>query len=577
MKKALKAVMVLLIIALTLMSVCLSEQEGWDCPGCGRTGLTGNFCGHCGTKRPETKSSSTTEMDETQTNISDMTVQSWTGYEEGINYVIKDQGSKGWLLILNELPYDAKQLESEVTKLLDTLTMQDVVCYVFNEAALKYAGLNEPEQIMGDLLTIEHMENANEMGCIAFELKEGDLSAADISAVSAPLFLYIIPVGTDTVHTHIAVVIPGYAETCTTTGLTDGSRCSVCGEILSEQTVIPATGHTPQTVKGYAATCSNTGLTDGSVCASCGATLKSQQTIAKLPHTEVNITGYPATCSKTGLTDGKKCSVCGTVTKKQQTISMLPHSLTHVDAQTATKSADGYEAYDKCTNCSYSTFAGWIHLTPGAWSSWTTTVVSETNRRDVETSTQYRYRNKTTQTTQNQELSGATLISTTYEYGSWSDWSDSTASASGTLEVETRTVDVTQQVTKYSYSRYRYINKQGNWNSAPVDASNPSSGLHNYLRDGRWEYDTVDAPKAISRVNSWNGYTSYAPGGGYAWWNESISTETIVTGTKTQYRTRSKTTVRVYEIWSSWSDWSSTRTEGTQVESRTIYRYRDYN
>ncbi len=43
---------------------------------------------------------------------------------------------------------------------------------------------------------------------------------------------------------HKAVIVPGKKPTCTETGLTDGEKCSVCGEILLEQKLIPATGHT---------------------------------------------------------------------------------------------------------------------------------------------------------------------------------------------------------------------------------------------------------------------------------------------------------------------------------------------
>ena len=42
---------------------------------------------------------------------------------------------------------------------------------------------------------------------------------------------------------HTPVTVPGKAATCTEDGLTDGSKCSVCGVILTEQTVIPALGH----------------------------------------------------------------------------------------------------------------------------------------------------------------------------------------------------------------------------------------------------------------------------------------------------------------------------------------------
>ena len=45
-------------------------------------------------------------------------------------------------------------------------------------------------------------------------------------------------------HTHTEEVIPGKAATCTETGLTEGKKCSTCGEILVAQTEIPKVDHT---------------------------------------------------------------------------------------------------------------------------------------------------------------------------------------------------------------------------------------------------------------------------------------------------------------------------------------------
>lgn len=42
---------------------------------------------------------------------------------------------------------------------------------------------------------------------------------------------------------HMAAVVEGKEATCTESGLTDGEKCSVCGETLQKQEEIPARGH----------------------------------------------------------------------------------------------------------------------------------------------------------------------------------------------------------------------------------------------------------------------------------------------------------------------------------------------
>ena len=76
---------------------------------------------------------------------------------------------------------------------------------------------------------------------------------------------------------HTEEVIPGKAATCTETGLTEGKKCSVCGEILAAQEEIPATGHTEEVIPGKAATCTATGLTEGKKCSVCGEILTPQK------------------------------------------------------------------------------------------------------------------------------------------------------------------------------------------------------------------------------------------------------------------------------------------------------------
>ncbi len=94
---------------------------------------------------------------------------------------------------------------------------------------------------------------------------------------------------------HIPETIEGYDATCTQTGLTDGVVCSVCGEIIEEQEVIPAKGHTRVTIKGYSATCTKTGLTDGVKCSDCGEIITAQAVIPAKGH-NYNTDGYCTDC-----------------------------------------------------------------------------------------------------------------------------------------------------------------------------------------------------------------------------------------------------------------------------------------
>ncbi len=52
---------------------------------------------------------------------------------------------------------------------------------------------------------------------------------------------------------HPETIVPGYAPTCTEPGLTDGSICAICGEVVTQQVEIPATGH--DTIDGVCQNC----------------------------------------------------------------------------------------------------------------------------------------------------------------------------------------------------------------------------------------------------------------------------------------------------------------------------------
>ena len=122
---------------------------------------------------------------------------------------------------------------------------------------------------------------------------------------------------------HTPVTDPAIESTCTKTGLTEGSHCSVCDAIIRVQEVVPVLPHTPVTDPAVEPTCTEAGLTEGSHCSVCGEVLVEQSTIPKADHTYVIDDAVAPTCKKTGLTAGAHCSVCGKVFVKQKKIPKL--------------------------------------------------------------------------------------------------------------------------------------------------------------------------------------------------------------------------------------------------------------
>ena len=191
---------------------------------------------------------------------------------------------------------------------------------------------------------------------------------------------------------HTPSVDEAVAPTCTETGLTAGKSCSVCGEILEAQNVVPALGHSygewtqtqapTCTEKGtarrdcnnnncdhyetkevdtlahtevddaaVAPTCTATGLTAGKHCSVCNETLVAQTVVDALGHTEVVDDAVAPTCTVAGKTAGKHCSVCNETLVAQTTVEALGHTEVVDDAVAPTCTETGLTEGKHCSVC----------------------------------------------------------------------------------------------------------------------------------------------------------------------------------------------------------------------------------
>ena len=140
---------------------------------------------------------------------------------------------------------------------------------------------------------------------------------------------------------HTEVIDKAVPATCTTDGKTEGSHCSVCGEVIKAQTVIKATGHnfgSWSTTK--AATCTESG-TQTRKCASCGKT--ETKTIPAKGHKSSGwIVDKTASIGVKG-SKHKECTVCKKVleTAEIPALSRISISKASVTLSTSTYAYDG--------------------------------------------------------------------------------------------------------------------------------------------------------------------------------------------------------------------------------------------
>ena len=161
---------------------------------------------------------------------------------------------------------------------------------------------------------------------------------------------------TPAVHQHTIVVDKAVAATCTSTGLSEGSHCSECGEVISVQEVVDKAAHTLVKDAGVDPTCTSTGLSEGAHCSVCGEVIVAQVSLSKDPHIVIIDAAVESTCDKSGLTAGAHCSECGEVLIAQSEVSPKAH--TYDDKYDAFCNVCGYERDADCAHSELETIPG---------------------------------------------------------------------------------------------------------------------------------------------------------------------------------------------------------------------------
>lgn len=186
-----------------------------------------------------------------------------------------------------------------------------------------------------------------------------------------------------------------------------------------------------------------------------------------------------------------------------------------------------------------------------AWSSWSTT--RPNSKYEIKNQTQYRYR---TRSTYQQAV-----------YGSWSStqWSSSSRNTSDTVQyVGTRK--------KYRYWHYvKSNNIDTSFESKDWWYDNRYASIQTYHET--YQYDlSYYGTGTTSGVACYSGYT--CPHCHLPFWYRDDNSVQIEYG----YQTRSKTYNTQYTSWSGWSNWGTNRVNSSNtcdVESRTVYSYRE--
>ncbi len=166
---------------------------------------------------------------------------------------------------------------------------------------------------------------------------------------------------------HTVVTDDAVAATCTATGLTAGSHCSVCQTVLTAQTVTPVLGHDLTRHAAQDATCTEIGWDDYDTCSRCDYTTYRERPVDPDNH---DFTGAWQHDSEKHWKICARCSAEGT--KAQHSFRLSGGRYTCADCGYFYYPAPAVPVspkpgYAVCTKGESCPLAGYWDLTPNAW------------------------------------------------------------------------------------------------------------------------------------------------------------------------------------------------------------------
>ena len=146
-------------------------------------------------------------------------------------------------------------------------------------------------------------------------------------------------------HIHTPEIIPAVKPTCKKTGLTEGTVCSQCGEVLVTQTVVSKIEHNYELIGIRSKSCT----TDGMYTYKCKICREYKYEVIKASHEYIIYDIVDPTCTKTGYTK-YICRVCDEFKIGNKT-PLIDHKQGPWETITApTMTEEGLEVC-KCTEC----------------------------------------------------------------------------------------------------------------------------------------------------------------------------------------------------------------------------------